>query len=116
MSVATQPDTVKVTPVPTIITATNPATGEKVGQVRISTFDEVKAVMARSRAAQPAWSALGVKARLAMLHHLPAVMMRQLDLAVDTLIEEAGKPHFEALSEVWVSVEQANYYLHNARR
>ena len=36
----------------------SPATGEPVGEITVSTPDEVAAAIARARAAQPAWAAL----------------------------------------------------------
>ena len=51
----------------------NPATGEVVGRVPVSTPAEVDAAVAAARAAQPKWAALSLadrteKVRLAVVH------------------------------------------------
>ena len=57
-----------VQPVPTDsgprrLRVTSPATGETIGDIRVTPADEVRAAIARARAAQPAWEALGFKGR-----------------------------------------------------
>jgi len=48
----------------------NPATGEVIGEVPVSTLAEVEAAITMARKAQPVWQALGVEGRIAALRKL----------------------------------------------
>ena len=61
------PTTEAVAAPPSVIEVRNPATGDLLGTVPIHSVDEVRAAIARARAAQPAWAALPVKERCARL-------------------------------------------------
>ena len=45
----------------------NPATGEVVGEVPVTPASDIPAVVARARAAQPAWEELGLEGRVDLL-------------------------------------------------
>jgi acyl-CoA reductase-like NAD-dependent aldehyde dehydrogenase len=80
--------------------STNPATGELVGEVAITPTAEIPAAVARARAAQPAWAALGVAGRAERLARLgPAIRARHAELAA-LLTREMGKPLREAKGEI----------------
>lgn len=75
----------------------NPATGEVVGEAAAATRDDVRAAVARARAAQPAWAALSIAERVGHLRAFQeALLAARLDVA--TLVtRETGKPLAEAL-------------------
>ena len=50
------------------LVSTNPATGEKLGELPWATRDDVHEAVRRTRAAQPAWAALPVSDRVGMLN------------------------------------------------
>lgn len=93
-----------------IVEVTNPADGSIVGTVTDMTTAEVAALADSLRAAQPAWEALGPKARATYL-------LRWLDWIVDNkdhllglVHKEAGKSWGDASIELLVCVEVINYY------
>ena len=49
------------------LVSTNPATGERLGELACATPDDVHAAVQRARSAQPAWQALPVRQRLKIL-------------------------------------------------
>ena len=49
-----------------IIQSIDPAHGDIVGEVSMTAVEEIPAVVARARAAQGAWSAMGARARAAI--------------------------------------------------
>ena len=59
MSTTTQVETREM------LVSTNPATGEKLGELACATPEEVHEAVRRARQAQPAWQALPVKKRVA---------------------------------------------------
>lgn len=78
----------------------NPATGEIVGEVPVTPVSEIAAVVARARAAQPAWQALGISQRAARLAEAGPVMEERAEELGRLLTREQGKPLREAIAEV----------------
>jgi acyl-CoA reductase-like NAD-dependent aldehyde dehydrogenase len=75
----------------------NPATGAIVGSVPILPPEEVGALVARARAAQPAWEALGFEGRAAVLRRAQKWVTDNQDRNVATIVSETGKTHDDAL-------------------
>jgi len=97
------------------IASINPATGEVLGEVDSAGSTEVRAAVARARAAQPGWSALSVRSRIAVLRRFQEVLLaRKIDIA-RRISQEAGKPQVEALlTEVLVVLDAARFLIVNA--
>lgn len=74
-----------------------PATGQLLGEARVTSPEEVRAVVARARRAQESWGALPVEDRCKrLLRFRDAVLEREEELT-DLLSKECGKPRHEAL-------------------
>ena len=74
-------------------------------------------ILARARAAQPAWAALQVSRRCATLGVLRREIARQCESIADTIACETSKPLLDALSgDVLVTLEHLRYYEDHARR
>jgi acyl-CoA reductase-like NAD-dependent aldehyde dehydrogenase len=101
---------------PKLIVSTSPATGRKLGEVRAATLAEVHATIETARLAQGPWEQLGVQGRLSLMRSLQHALWRNMDLIVDTIVAEQGRPPFEAMVEFWPTIEQVNYYLRTAKR
>lgn len=99
-----------------LIISTSPATGRKLGQVQAATSEDIKRIMETARLAQGPWERLGLRARLALMRGLRDSMYRNLDLIVDTIVAEQGRPKFEGMIEYWPTIELLNFYLKTARR
>lgn len=94
-----------------------PATGELLGEVRVSTRDEVHAAVSRARKAQAAWGVLPVEERCERLLRLRDALVERADEIVDVVSRECGKPRPDVLShEVTVTVDLLTYYCKNAAR
>lgn len=76
----------------------NPATGEMLGEVPVSTPEEVREAVAAARKAAPAWAALGADARGKYLGRVRLKINENLDRIVETVSLECGKPRAEALA------------------
>mgnify|MGYP002397422484 FL=1 len=92
------------------ITVMNPATGEQVGSVPVDSAGDVAAAVARIRANQPEWEALGFKGRRRWLNQLRDWMLDNSDRIADTLKSETGKVRAEATIETPYLADQINYY------
>jgi acyl-CoA reductase-like NAD-dependent aldehyde dehydrogenase len=78
----------------------NPSTREEVGRLRCTPISEIPAVVARARAAQPAWRALGIEERARLLGQAKDRLERRADALGKLLTAEMGKPLREAMGEV----------------
>jgi acyl-CoA reductase-like NAD-dependent aldehyde dehydrogenase len=67
-----------------------PATGELLGEVRVSPREEVKAAVARARKAQAAWGVLPVEERCERLLRLRDALVERADEIVDVVSRECG--------------------------
>jgi len=75
----------------------NPATGEVIATVPVASADDVRAIVARARAAQPAWEALGFDGRGKVLRRAQKWVADNTDRIVETIVSETGKTHDDAL-------------------
>jgi acyl-CoA reductase-like NAD-dependent aldehyde dehydrogenase len=81
----------------------NPATGEALASVEASSLEQLREVVAKAAAAQPAWNALGFAARAEVARRFAArlrddkAVAEQLALAIAT---EMGKPIKHARAEI----------------
>lgn len=98
------------------ITVTNPLTGGVVGSVPNMTPQEISAVASRARAAQPAWEALGVRARGHLMRAWADALWKQRAEMIRIIRAETGKNEAGALSEIFGTDFNVLYYYHNAAR
>ncbi len=83
-----------------MLSSVHPATGEVVGEVPITPVEAIVDVVARARAAQPAWAALSFDKRAAMLTRAGERLAARADEIGELLTREMGKPLREARGEV----------------
>jgi acyl-CoA reductase-like NAD-dependent aldehyde dehydrogenase len=99
------------------IVSRNPLTGEVLGEVREATADEIRAAVARARAAQAAWGALAVDERAARVGRFRDLIVSRADELCAALSAENGKTITEALSmEVMVVADLATYFIKRAAK
>jgi acyl-CoA reductase-like NAD-dependent aldehyde dehydrogenase len=95
----------------------SPATREPVGEIVVTTPDEVTAAIARARAAQPGWAARPVKERAAILRRAVDVVISHQEEIVKTVQDETGKPRVEALAvEILPTCDFVNYWCRRAAK
>jgi acyl-CoA reductase-like NAD-dependent aldehyde dehydrogenase len=79
----------------------NPATGEIIGTVPNRSADEVAEIVARARAAQPAWDALGFAGRARILRRAQKWVVDNSERLIETIVAETGKTYEDAqLAEI----------------
>ncbi|MCH7531562.1 MAG: aldehyde dehydrogenase [Gemmatimonadetes bacterium] len=77
----------------------NPATGEVVGEVPVTPASDIPAVVARARAAQPAWEALGLEGRAELLRKSKEIFAERAEAHGELMTKEMGKPLKEGIGE-----------------
>jgi acyl-CoA reductase-like NAD-dependent aldehyde dehydrogenase len=75
----------------------NPATGQVIASVPVLSVDEVADVVARARAAQPGWEALGFEGRGRILRRAQKWLLDNADRVAQTIVSENGKAYEDAL-------------------
>jgi acyl-CoA reductase-like NAD-dependent aldehyde dehydrogenase len=74
----------------------NPATGQVIRSLPVTPLEEVGELVARARAAQPAWEALGFEGRGRVLRRMQKWMIDNADRVVQTIMDEGGKTYEDA--------------------
>src|SRR3954465_2316937 len=75
----------------------NPATGATIKEVPATGPDEVAALVARARSAQPGWEALGYEGRGRILKRAQKWLIERADEVADTIRAETGKTREDAM-------------------
>jgi len=97
------------------VVSTNPATGEMLRELECCSDVDVHSAVARARAAQPSWAALGVESRIASLRKFQRLLHEHKTEVATLITQEAGKPYVEALStEILVVLDAARFLITNA--
>jgi acyl-CoA reductase-like NAD-dependent aldehyde dehydrogenase len=99
------------------VSSVNPATGEILRQLECAGESEVRASVARARAAQVAWAEIGVRGRIAVLREFQRRLLEGKSEVAEAITREAGKPVAEALTtEVLVVLDAARFLIENSYR
>jgi acyl-CoA reductase-like NAD-dependent aldehyde dehydrogenase len=97
------------------IVSINPATGVPLGDVPDQGEAEVKAAVARARAAQPAWAALSVEDRGRKVARFADLIMSRAEEIIELIVKEGGKTRVEALNtEIAVVADLVRYFVKRA--
>jgi betaine-aldehyde dehydrogenase len=88
----------------------NPATGAKIASVAIDTPEHVAEIVARLRANQPEWEALGIEGRYRWLGRLRDWLLDNHDRVLDTMQAETGKVRADAANEPAYLADLINFY------
>ncbi len=91
-----------------------PADGSLIRELGIDQPSRVAEVVARARAAQPEWEAIGVSGRRRWLDRLRDWMINNHDRLADVMQEETGKVRAEAELEAPFLCGTINYYVEHA--
>jgi len=78
----------------------NPATGEAIEELGLSSVEEVGTAVAAAKEAFPAWSRLPPAKRAAIMFRFNALLERRADDIAREISREHGKTHADALGEV----------------
>ena len=95
---------------PDSIAVENPATGQTIAEVPSMTADQVEALVARARLAQPAWEALGFEGRAEVMYEARRWLVENRQRMTRTIVEETGKtPEDAQLAEISVVADALGF-------
>ena len=95
----TMPQTESEQPdVKSVIEVENPATGEVIASVPVTTPEQVAEAAARARRAQPGWEALGFEGRALIFDRCRRWISDNAERVIETIVSETGKTYEDALT------------------
>ncbi|MDP9494781.1 MAG: succinic semialdehyde dehydrogenase [Actinomycetota bacterium] len=97
-----------------MIDVDSPFNLDVIGRIPQATPEDVVAAVDRARQAQPAWAAIGVKRRAAILLAFHDLLLNDVDTVVDVIQVEGGKVRAGAWEEVIDVAGTARYYANTA--
>jgi acyl-CoA reductase-like NAD-dependent aldehyde dehydrogenase len=93
----------------------NPATGQVIARVPALSTEQVADVVAKARAAQPGWEALGFDGRGRVLRRMQKWVVDNADRIARTIVDENGKTYEDAvLAEVGYAANAFGFWAKNA--
>ncbi len=92
----------------------NPATGEVVGSVPITSTEEISVVVAKARTAQPSWNEVGLAARVELLRPVANRLAEESERIGNLITSEMGKSSKEAQGEASYGADQFTVELDGA--
>ena len=93
----------------------NPADGTLVGEIAEDGAQSVAAKYARARAAQPAWAAVPLEQRLAIILRFKQLVEERKTGLAATLTRETGKPIVQARNELNALAGRIDFFLANSK-
>ena len=94
----------------------NPATGERVAQVRKASAQDALAAVEAARIAQIDWRRRGGHARAEVLQRWFDLVIAETDELARLMVSEQGKPLAEARAEIVYAASYIRFYAEEARR
>ncbi|WP_422371273.1 CoA-acylating methylmalonate-semialdehyde dehydrogenase [Hoeflea sp.] len=87
----------------------NPATGEQIAELPLSTVDEINEAVANAKAAQPAWGSMPPLKRARFMFKFKELLDRHAADIAREISREHGKTHDDALGEVTRGIEVVEF-------
>ncbi|MFE2110442.1 succinic semialdehyde dehydrogenase [Kitasatospora sp. NPDC059463] len=95
---------------PSVVETVAPLTGERLAGLPQSTPADVEVAFELARRAQPAWAALPVRRRAAVLLRFHDLLIKRQDEVLDLIQAETGKARLHAFEEVLAVAIAARHY------
>lgn len=98
------------------VSVTNPANGEELAQVRLSTKEDVNLAVAAAKEAQKKWALVPAPKRADYLYEVGRIMKEKKEHLAHVLTKEMGKVIEEGRGEVQEGIDMAFYMAGEGRR
>ncbi|UUR07820.1 NAD-dependent succinate-semialdehyde dehydrogenase [Sphingomonas glaciei] len=94
----------------------NPASGDTIAELHLASTANIDEALAAAGRAWPAWRALDVEKRGAILHKAASLLRERAESIGRLLTQEQGKPLAEAIGEVTGAAGMFDYFAEEAKR
>jgi acyl-CoA reductase-like NAD-dependent aldehyde dehydrogenase len=93
----------------------SPGTGEPIGQIAVTSAEEVREAVRRARAAQAGWGALPVAERARVMWRALDILLARQEELIDVIVGETGRSRFEtSMMEIFPACDALAYYARRA--
>jgi acyl-CoA reductase-like NAD-dependent aldehyde dehydrogenase len=112
MASAQQQETAKTNGGPSnTIPVENPATGELITTIPVLGVEDLEAMAARAREAQPQWEAIGFDGRARIMRRAQKWMLDNADRVIESVVSETGKTYEDAqLADLGYTVSALGFW------
>lgn len=88
----------------------SPATGEKIGQLKETSLDEISKLYQQSHQAFKTWSKFSIMQRIQYIKKLRLLIVKKMDEIVQIIVEDTGKVKTEAIvAEIMPTLDALRY-------
>src|SRR5687768_1994462 len=95
----------------------SPATEAPIGEITVTTSDEVRAAVRRARGAQPGWEATGFDGRRRYMDKALKILLKRQEEFIDVIVRETGRSRLETIMmEILPSCDSLAYYGKKAKK
>ncbi|MET0595475.1 MAG: aldehyde dehydrogenase family protein [Polyangiaceae bacterium] len=95
----------------------SPATEAPIGEITVTTPDEVRAAVKLARAAQPAWEATGFDGRRRYMDKALKILLARQEEFIDVIVGETGRSRTETvMMEMFPACDSLSYYPKKAKK
>src|ERR1700722_8438531 len=95
----------------------SPSTGKPIGEIKVTSAAEVRAVVERAHVAQKSWAALSFSARAAYMRKALKILLRRQEEFMDVITRETGRSRVETIfMETFPACDSLSYYAKHAGR
>lgn len=98
------------------LASTNPATGELVERVPVSTAEDIACAYEAMRKAAPLWAEKPVKERVRILRKFQELVIDSVDTITEVINRDTGKSRQDALIEVMMTADRLHQYYKQAEK
>src|SRR6185437_5111131 len=99
------------------IAVENPATGQVITTVPVQGTEELQAMVARARQAQPQWEAIGFDGRARIMRRAQKWMLDNADQVLESVVRESGKTYEDAqLADLGYTVTALGFWAKEAAK
>jgi acyl-CoA reductase-like NAD-dependent aldehyde dehydrogenase len=99
---------------PVVLPFTNPATGQRFGEIAMATPDEIQHALSDMRSTARLWSCRPVEERVRVLRQFQEVLIDARDEISAVINQDCGKSRQDALIEVFITADILNEYCRHA--
>lgn len=92
----------------------NPSTREILGEVEVSTEQEIRTKVEQARKAQAMWYSMGLQERIQILRKIPGSLLRRKNELALLISREMGMPIRQSRSDVGDAMDYFNWYLNHS--
>jgi acyl-CoA reductase-like NAD-dependent aldehyde dehydrogenase len=93
---------------------TNPATGQLIEQIPVSTAEDVAEAYSAMRKSAPVWANTAVKERVRILRKFQELVIDSVDIITEVINQDTGKSRQDALIEVMMTADRLHQYYKRA--